>query len=440
MRLRSDRKGPWYAACMMFLYSFALTVALAASAPVWGWRMLRQGRYRDGLRQRLGDVPPRLAAAVKGRQVVWLHAVSVGELIAATRLIAELQAALPDHILVVSTTTPTGQQVARERFDVDRVFFFPVDFAFAVRAYLRVLQPRLVILMESELWPRFLVECDVAGVPVAVVNARVSDRSLPRYMALRLLWKSLLQRVTLLLAQSEEDARRWIAIGAAESQVRCVGNLKYDVPDSVETPLANLIRRHLPNGAKVLVSGSTHDGEESLLLDCVPQLTKNQQVMILAPRHPQRVAQVEQLAADRNLRTLRLSQWRLSPEAMPLGAVLLIDTVGELSALYALASVAFVGGSLVARGGQNPLEPARFGVPVVMGESFENFRDVVAAMQAAGAITIVSAETLSATLSDLMSRDPSTDLQRRSRGLLEQHAGATARTVASLLPLLKERG
>lgn len=424
---------------MMLLYSFAFTLAVALSAPVWGWRMLRQGRYREGLGQRLGAVPARLAAAVTGRPVVWLHAVSVGELIAATRLVSELQAALPDYVIAISTTTPTGQQVARERFDVDRVFFFPLDFAFAVHAYLRVLQPRLVILMESELWPRFLMECDCAKVPVAVVNARVSDRSLPRYMALRLLWRPLLQRVSLLLAQSEEDARRWIAIGAARNRVQCAGNLKYDVAQSAATPLVDLIRNHLPRDATVLVCGSTHEGEESLLLDCVPGLTRHRQVMILAPRHPERVAQVEQLGVDRGISTLRLSQWRLSPSGIPIDAVMLVDTVGELSALYSLAKVAFVGGSLVPRAGQNPLEPVRFGVPVVMGESFENFRDVVASMVAAGVVTIVNAQTLGEALADALSSDSSEEQQERSRALFEQQAGATQRTVASLLPLLKGR-
>ncbi|MGI4855005.1 MAG: 3-deoxy-D-manno-octulosonic acid transferase [Janthinobacterium lividum] len=422
---------------MMLLYSLALTVALAVSAPVWGWRMLRQGRYREGLRERLGAVPTRLAAAVRGREVVWLHAVSVGELIAATRLVAALQAALPSHVIVISTTTPTGQQVARERFDVDRVFFFPLDFAFAVRAYLRVLQPRLVILMESELWPRLLVESDLAGVPVAVVNARVSDRSLPRYMALHLLWEPLLRRISLLLAQSEEDARRWVAIGAPADHVRCAGNLKYDVPRSIETPLATLLRRHLATDTNVLVCGSTHEGEESLLLDGMPTF---EAFMVLAPRHPERSADVEQLAIQRGISVVKLSAWRMSPALLTPGSVLLIDTVGELSALYSLAKVAFLGGSLVPRGGQNPLEPASFGVPVVMGESFENFRDVVAAMKAADVITMVNAGTLGETLKNLLHEGVSEDQQARSRALFEQHAGATERTVSALLPLLKGRG
>jgi 3-deoxy-D-manno-octulosonic-acid transferase len=424
---------------MMLLYSLALIFVMAVTAPVWGWRMLRQGRYREGLRERIGAVPARLSAFVQGRPVVWLHAVSVGEVLASTRLIAELEAALPGYAIVVSTTTPTGQQVARERFGVDRVFFYPLDVAFAVRSYLRALQPALVILMESELWPRMLVECGRAGIPVAVVNARVSDRSLPRYRALRVLWRPLLQRVSLLLAQSGEDASRWISIGAPADRVRSVGNLKYDVRLPNETPLTDLLRKHLPAHAKMIVCGSTHEGEEALLLNCVRGWISDRQVMILAPRHPERVPHVEQLAADRKVPTLRLSAWRLSPALIAPDSVLLIDTVGELSALYSLAHVAFVGGSLIPHGGQNPLEPAQFGVPVVMGSSFENFRGVVAGMQAGGIITIVDEKTLGDTLEAALTQDVSKDQRQHSREFFASEAGATARTVAALLPLLKER-
>lgn len=424
----------------MVLYSALLTVAVAISAPVWGWRMLRQDRYREGLRQRLGAVPARLVAVTRGKPVVWLHAVSVGELIAALRLLRELQAALPDHTVVVSTTTPTGQRVARERLDVDHVFFFPLDFAFAVRAYLRVLQPRLLILMESELWPRTLAECSRAGAPVAVVNARVSDRSLPRYRVLRRLWTPLLRHVSLLLAQSEEDARRWVAIGAPVERVSVSGNLKFDVQSAPETPLVGLLARHLPPAAKVIVCGSTHEGEETLLLECVKEFSPEQQVTILAPRHPERVRQVEQLAAERDIPSLRLSTWRVSPTAIPAGMVLLVDTVGELSALYALARVAFVGGSLVPRGGQNPLEAARYGVPVVMGEHVENFRAIIGAMQAAGAITLVDAHSVGPALRAALDTEPSQEQRERSRSLFAAHEGATQRTVTALLPLVKGAG
>ncbi len=423
---------------MMMLYSAAMCVALVVSAPVWGWRMARQGRYREGLRGRLGEVPSRLIEFVRGRPVIWLHAVSVGEVQAATRLVTELEQAAPGYAVVVSTTTPTGQRVARERFGVDRVFFYPLDFAFAVRACLRALRPSLLILMESELWPRVLVECVRAGVAVAVVNARVSDRSLPRYMALRPLWKPLLQHVRLLLAQCQEDARRWIAIGASPERVRDVGNLKYDVQAAEETPLTTLLRQYFPARAAVLVCGSTHAGEEDALLDCWRGMSLDDAaVMILAPRHPERVPEVEGLVIERGLTAARLTAWRLAPAAIAAGSVLLVDTVGELAALYALARVAFVGGSLLPRGGQNPLEPARFGVPVVMGPHFENFREVGERMQEAGALQIVSSSTLCKVLKQQMRAENSDEARARSQSVFESEAGATERTVAALLPLLQ---
>lgn len=422
----------------MILYSLGLTLAAALSVPVWGWRMLRQGRYRQGLWERLGAVPQRLTSWIAGQPVVWVHAVSVGEAVAASRLIAELEAALPGFAIVVSTTTPTGQHVARERFGVDRVFFYPLDFAFAVRPFLRALRPRLVILMESELWPRMLVECERGAVPVAVVNARVSDRSFPRYMALRALWRPLLRRVSLLLAQSETDVQRWTQIGAVADRVQNIGNLKYDIRTASETPLTTLVRNHLLDGAKVLVCGSTHEGEEALLLDCWKTLAVDPRIMILAPRHPQRVDVVLQLAKDRGLTAVRLSVWRLAPSPILEGTVLLVDTVGELASLYALATVAFVGGSLVSHGGQNPLEPAQFGVPVVMGHSYENFRAVVDGMKQTEALALVNDTQLCTALQfQMLTTDDSTG--RNARAFYESQAGATGRAVAALIALMQER-
>jgi len=423
---------------MMFLYSFGLTLALVLSAPLWGWRMLRQGRYRQGLRARLGEVPQRLREYVAGKPVVWVHCVSVGETMAATRFIAAMDAALPEYRVVISTTTPTGQRVARERFGVDRVFFFPLDLAFAVRAYLNVLQPKLLVLMESELWPRMLVECERARVPVAVVNARVSDRSFPRYMRLRFLWKPLLNKLALLLAQSEVDAQRWQQIGAQPERVRAMGNLKFDIPAASETPLVSLLRQHLPQGAKVLIGGSTHDDEESLLLDCWMRYRDDNVVMIFAPRHPERAVDVKRIAEERGLPAWLLNEWRMEAAQINEGDVLIVDTVGELASLYALARVAFIGGSLVPHGGQNPLEPARFGVPVVMGPSYENFRDIVSAMQNENAICMVTRDSVCTALQRLVTESDNGQGER-GRVFASSMLGATQKCVAVLLPLLKER-
>ncbi len=209
----------------MGLYSSLLLAVLVLGAPYWLARMVFSsksgGRYRAGLGERLGRVPAVLRAVVAGRRVVWVHAVSVGEVLAATRLVRELEEALGEGwVIVVSTTTATGQKLARERFGAERVFYYPLDFAWAVRAYLRALEPRMLVLMESELWPRMLVECRRAGVPVAVVNARVSDRSFARGLKVRAVWGKVLGMVGLFLAQSEEDGRRLVEMGARAGGVR----------------------------------------------------------------------------------------------------------------------------------------------------------------------------------------------------------------------------
>ena len=412
----------------MLVYSFLLALAVVVSAPWWAWRMLVSGRYREGLGERLGEVPARLVDAVAGRDVVWIHAVSVGEVLAAERLIAELREALPGWVVAISTTTAAGQEVARRRLTGVPVFYMPLDFAFAMRAYLKVLRPRLAVLMESELWPRMLVECERGAIPVAVVNARVSDRSFPRYMRLRRLWRPLLAKVRVFLAQGEETKERLRQIGVASERIRVVGNLKYDAPVSGENAVVEALRAALPVGARLVVCGSTLEGEESLVLEAFAGMEGA--VLLIAPRHPQRFDEVVGLVGER---AVRVSEWMKAPRGIDVGEVLVLDTLGSLAAVYELAAVAFVGGSLVARGGHNPLEPARFGVPVVMGPSYENFREIVEAMRAAGAIRVVAPGDLA----EALAGSADSPMGERGRVFYESMAGATGRTVRALLELVK---
>src|SRR5271157_3170313 len=266
---------------MLVLYSLALFLVLVVGVPWWLFRMATSGKYREGLAERLGRVPKRILSA-GDKPVIWVHAVSVGEVLAASRLIDELAARAPGWRVVISTTTRTGQKIARARFGADRVFYFPLDFAFAVRAWLRALRPRMVVLLETEFWPRFLSECRQMHIPVAVVNARISDRSWPRYMRLRFLWRRLLNSFALVLAQSELDAERLTAIGA--SNVRVGGNLKFGIRVQKPAAVAEALRKNLPPGVKVVVCGSTLEGEEDVLLNALPPDV----VTILAPRHPER--------------------------------------------------------------------------------------------------------------------------------------------------------
>ncbi len=424
---------------LMSLYSFAWVVALLVSAPWWLWKMATTGKYREGLAERLGRVPPRLFSAGDTQPVIWIHAVSVGEVIAISGLVRELRDRASAYRVVVSTTTRTGQQVARERFGPENVFYYPLDFASAVRPYLHELRPKLFVLAETEFWPRMLHECRRASIPVAVVNARISDRSYPRYLRLRALWKSILSALAIALAQSEEDAARLRAIGIPTERVKFGGNLKYDVRANPASAIVELIRAALPEKAKLLLCGSTLDGEEQLLLEAWPALlaAESELRMVLAPRHPERFATVAALLDRSGIKWFRRSEW-VTPAFEP-GSILLLDSIGELAAVYSLATVAFIGGSLVAAGGHNPLEPAQFGVPIVMGPHYDNFREIVEKLKARQAIRIVEPPDLGVVLLAML-REESTSrtMGDRAREVFHAEAGATVRAVDALLALLPE--
>ena len=414
---------------MLLFYSLALTLVLVLGAPYWLFRMATSGKYREGLGERLGFVPKRLLENVN-EPVIWVHSVSVGELLAAARLIEDLRKELAGWRVVVSTTTRTGQALARQRFGVENVFYFPLDFAFAVRAYLRALNPRMLVLMETEFWPRLLVECRRAGILVAVVNARISDRSWPRYLRLRFLWRRLLYSLRLVLAQSEVDVERLRAIGAAN--VRYGGNLKYDIRAAAPAAATQALSANIA-GTRTFVCGSTLEGEERILLDAAP----NDALMILAPRHPERFEAVARLLERSGKSWVRRSQWMDAPTPLAAGTVFLLDSVGELASVYSLASVAFVGGSLIGGGGHNPLEPAQFRVPVVMGPHYENFRAIVERLKAQDAIRIVQPSKLRDELIALFSdQDAAQAIGQRAYAVFSSEAGATARAVAALTEIV----
>ncbi|MGC9292926.1 MAG: 3-deoxy-D-manno-octulosonic acid transferase [Acidobacteriaceae bacterium] len=426
----------------MWFYSLALFVVLIVTAPYWLLRMVVQGKYRAGLAERLGRVPRRVTDALRGRSTVWVHAVSVGELIAVSGVVQSLQQAHPELVVVVSTTTRTGQRLARERFGAERAFYFPLDFAWMVRRYLRALRPRVLALAETELWPRLLVEAHHAAVPIVVVNGRISDRSLPRYRRLRWLWRPFWQRLTRVLAQSDEDAQRFAAIGVPVRAIAVTGNLKYDVRTAQDIEVTRRLRKALPARAKVLVAGSTVEGEEPLLLRAFAREQKKVPglVLVLAPRHPERFATVAALLAQQKLPWVRRSAWMKAPRPLAQGSVFLLDSIGELASLYSLATVAFVGGSLVPAGGHNPLEPAQFGVPIVMGTHTENFRGVMGALMVENAISIATPENLQETLHEMLTSPHAEAMGQRAYNVFEQQAGAAERTLAVLEELLQAPG
>ena len=457
---------------ILFFYNLALLAALVAGAPWWLWKIATTHKYREGLGERLGRVP--LFPDGRGRQVIWLHAVSVGEVLAVSRLVGELDRAFPEFQLLISTTTRTGQDLARDRFGAERVFYCPLDLPWAIRAYLNALQPRMLVLAETEFWPNLLSGCFRRGIPVAVVNARISDRSWPRYRRLRLLWKPFLSRLSRVLAQSEVDAERLKALGCRPEQVTVTGNLKFDVRAAGEVEATRLLRA-LAGDLRLVVAGSTLEDEEASLLAAWPRLLEAdpQLAMVLAPRHPERFGAVAALLDRSGFVWVRRSAWSTqaedSPKLLNPGEIVLLDTIGELASVYSLASAAFVGGSLIPAGGHNPLEPAQFGVPIVMGPYFANFRAITEDLLAHQAVRIAAREELAQALIALLqiptgaavnpndagwdptgaaqdlagvARNPAeaASMGARARQVFDQQAGATGRCVEALEALLREGG
>ncbi len=423
---------------MHLLYSAGLSLALLLTLPYWLVKMLTTGKYRAGLAERLGRVPARVVRR-PAEGCVWLHAVSVGEVLAVGKLLSELRARYPERRILISTTTAAGQKLARERHGEENVFYFPLDFAFAVRPCLRALRPSLIVLAETEFWPNFLRLAKAGGARIAVVNARISDRSYPRYRRLRFLWRRLLGNVDTFLAQSELDTQRLIDIGAPGPRVRVSGNLKFDAGVAKDLPLVHTLRRALEAGGcdAVLVCGSTVAGEEQILIDAFRTILQSRPgaVMVLAPRHPERFDEVAGLLTASGMGFVRRT--RYGPGQPLAGVVLLLDTIGELASVYALATVAFVGGSLVPRGGHNILEPAQHGVPVVVGPHTENFREIVEAFRRAHALCVVTPDNLAAVMLELLG-DPGrrAEISRKVRAIFEKESGATERTLAELEKLL----
>ncbi len=435
MTLRRRVSGK-YNGCVYFVYSVLLGLLMLLATPWWLLQMARHAKYRAGLAERFGVLPEHLKNI--HQRVIWIHAVSVGEVLAVSTLVRQLRERHPNHRVLISTTTATGNQLARDRFGFENVFYFPLDFGFAIRPYLNALRPEMVVIAETEFWPNFLRMAGDVGAKIAVVNARISDRSFPRYRRWQSIFKRVLQPVGIFMAQSEEDARRLVEIGAPNGRVSVGGNLKFEVNATAHAEIVHRIREGFADGGAqpVIIAGSTVEGEEPMLLAAFSEVLREfpRLAVILAPRHRERFPSVAKLIEDSPFELVRRSDW--ADEPLPSGTILLLDSIGELASLYALADVAFVGGSLVRRGGHNILEPAQHGVPIVIGPHYENFRDIIAIFQRADAVRIVEAPQLGAEfirlLKDHAERSGPSSLGQRAAQVMRAQSGATERTMQTL--------
>ncbi|HEY7856519.1 MAG TPA: 3-deoxy-D-manno-octulosonic acid transferase [Terriglobales bacterium] len=421
------------------IYSFILACGLVALTP---WLLLRDtpdGRYTRFAGERFGRVRG------AGRGTIWIHAVSVGEALAVERLIGQLRDRYPARAVVLSVTTATGRSVAERRIQADRIFYFPLDFRHVVRRSFDAIRPELVLIAETEIWPNFLREARLRRVPVMFINGRVSGRSYARYRLVRRWLRPTLGGAHFLM-QTATDAERVLDLGADASRVQVAGNLKFDlIPPAQSGFLRTLSGKLAAAGiTRVLVAGSTMEGEEGPVLDAYQRLLKTAarpetMLLVLAPRHPQRFQEAGELVAGRGLAWTKRSQ--IETAGLHVGGVLLLDSLGELATVYQLAESAFIGGSLAAHGGHNILEPAYWGVPVIFGPHMENFAAIAEQFLAAGAaLRAGSAHELAHVWQRLLDdNELRTRVGGAARALLESQRGATGRALEAIDLLMTEK-
>jgi 3-deoxy-D-manno-octulosonic-acid transferase len=466
---------------MYLLYSLLLSLAFIVLLPWFVWQAFSNKKYLHNFRERLGLLPEGFCE--NKRPTIWLHAVSVGESLAARSLLAALRTRFPEHRLIVSTTTATGQAVARSRLpEADGFCYFPFDWNFSVSRALDRLRPQAVILMESELWPNFLRECEMRRIPVIVANGRISDRSFARSQKFSFLLRRLYSQVSHFAMQSQTDADRALTLGAQPDGVSVSGNIKYDVGEH-DDPGSHLTyeldQAFSLTRSPLIVAGSTTDGEEEMVLAAFEKLRRQSQCdtvrLLMAPRHPERFDEVVRLLNASRLRVIRRSDWQAEPASAIASAsntasaikaeipseinwaitphdefrradVILLDSIGELARLYRFASVVFIGGSLVARGGHNILEPALYGRPIIVGPHMENFREIAAEFTKREALLTVQGsheaeltENLCEAFHQLLTDEKCADkLGENARQVVNDNRGATARTVEIIARIVQE--
>lgn len=435
---------------MRTLYNILFIIFFVLSAPYYFWRMRRRGNWLPGFGQRFAKYDPSLKQALTNRHVIWMHAVSVGEVNLCTQIIRVLEPRVPNLKIVVSTTTTTGMAELRRRLPthVSKIYY-PVDRRKFVNRALATINPSAIVLVEAEIWPNFLWRAQRLGIPVFLANARLSERSYPRYKRFSLLFRPLFASFTGVGAQNEEDAVRLREVGCHPEAIRVVGNLKFDAAklDEQRTLDVPTMLRQLgvPADAPILVAGSTHDGEEIILAEMANRLRARfpKLFLVLVPRHFERCREVGQKLRALDIKFFWRSEFSAKTKKSE-GEIecLLVNTTGELRFFYEHATVVFVGKSLTAVGGQNPIEPGALGKAMVFGPNMQNFADVTRSFLAQnGAVQVGSREALEAAIAGLLADESRRAwLGRNALKVVSQNLGALDRTVEMILAQLKARG
>jgi len=423
---------------MYVAYSVLIVTFFVVMSPYLAWQAIRYRKYVRSLRQRLGYLP--VSFNLDGDESIWIHAVSVGEVLTARALLPQLRERYPRLRLFLSTTTITGQQIAKNNLQyVDEVFYLPFDLGFTVKRTLRLVKPRLFVMMETEIWPNLLRACRREGVKTVLVNGRISSRSYPRYRLARGFFRRVLANVDRFCMQSEESARRIVEIGADPERVVVTGSLKFDSLQ-IDGPAfdrgRNRVLRYFRIGSArpVIVAASTHRGEEETVLEAYQRIRARvpNVMLIIAPRKPERFAEVEALAKRHGWHVARRTE--LPVDSEPRQDVVILDVIGELAQLYQVATAVFVGGSLVDQGGHNIIEPAVFGKAIVFGPYMQNFAEIARAfLEHDAAIQIRFARELEHALLALL-KDPvrRASLGAAARALVEANRGARAKTMNAI--------
>jgi 3-deoxy-D-manno-octulosonic-acid transferase len=427
---------------MYSLYNTLLLLASLGALPYFTVKSLRTTKYRAGLRERFGHVPSEVISALQGVRPLWLHAVSVGEVIAAVPLVNAMRQRFPHLPILISTVTETGQATAREKIAAAAFLYFPLDYGWVVRQVIARLQPRLFLMVETEIWPNFLRELARQKIPAVLINGRISPRSFRGYRQLRPFMRRVLPSITTFSMQTKLDAKRIIAIGAEPSRVHITGNIKYDLALNPLTSIdEHALRADLGIGeAPVFMAGSTHHGEEDIVITAYLRARTQTPTLrlLLAPRHLDRLDEIEALLHKRQLAVRRRSQGPVSSQSGE-APVLLLDTIGELANLYAIGTIAFVGGSFVPIGGHNVLEPAAHRKAILFGPHMHNFHQIAAALlEAGGAVRVQKPEDLGAHVSMLLQHPERRQaLGETAYQVLRANQGAIARTVQLIEQVLQ---